>query len=456
MAYSNSPLVVYKKISPNRSSPRNHIIDTVTIHCYVGQVTIEDMGAWLCNPSAQASANYGIGRDGRVGLYVEERDRSWCTSNRDNDNRAITIECACDKNHPYAINSAVYTSLVKLVTDICRRNGIKQLIWSTDKNARVNRLNGCNLTVHRDYANKACPGDYIYNRLGQIASEVNKALGVSNPNPTPIDGTKTQASAFNGLSEPQRAEKMLEMVRRCDDSGILFSVTTAQMILESGYVSTDLAVNANNCFGMKCTLSGNTWKTVWDGHSKYTKKTAEQTKTGQEYHVWADFRKYPCIEDSIKDHSLYLLGAMNGSKLRYSGILNCKNYKEQIQLIKNGGYATDVNYVSKICNIIERYNLARYDNEAGKGGGAKPSPVTPVTPDVSPVSATYIVQAGAYEKKGNATKALKAVQKIVPDAFITQGNDKIFRIQAGAFSQKSNAQRRVKQLKDNGIDAIIK
>lgn len=456
MGYTNSPLVTYTKISPNRTSPRNHVIDTITIHCYVGQCSVEDMCAWLSNPSAQASANYCIGKDGRVGLNVEERDRSWCSSSRDNDNRAITIECASDRVHPYAINSAVYSSLIKLVTDICRRNGIKQLIWSTDKNARVNHLNGCNLTVHRDYANKACPGDYIYNRLGQIASEVNQALGASNPNPTPIDGTKTQASAFNGLSEPQRAEKMLEMVRRCDDSGILFSVTTAQMILESGYVSTDLAVNANNCFGMKCSLSGNTWKTVWDGVNKYTKKTAEQTKTGQEYYVWADFRKYPCIEDSIKDHSLYLLGAMNGSKLRYSGLLNCKTYREQIQLIKNGGYATDVNYVSKICNIIERYNLARYDSEAGKGGSVKPTPDKPVTPDVSPVSATYIVQAGAYEKKGNATKALKAVQKIVPDAFITQGNDKIFRIQAGAFSQKSNAQRRVKQLKDNGIDAIIK
>ena len=456
MGYTNSPLVVYKKISPNRSSPRNHIIDTITIHCYVGQASVEDMCAWLSNPSAQASANYCIGKDGRVGLNVEERDRSWCSSNRDNDNRAVTIECASDKTHPYAINSAVYNALIKLVTDICRRNGIKQLIWSTDKNARVNHLNGCNLTVHRDYANKACPGDYIYNRLGQIASEVNQALGSANPNPTPIDGTKTQAAAFNGLSEPQRAEKMLEMVRRCDDSGIFYSVTTAQMILESGYVSTDLAVNANNCFGMKCTLSGNTWKTVWDGHSKFTKKTAEQDKAGNQYYVWADFRKYPCIEDSIKDHSLYLLGAMNGSKLRYSGLLNCKTYREAIQLIKNGGYATDVHYVDKICNIIERFNLARYDSEAGKGGSVKPTPDTPVTPDVSPISPSYVVQAGAYEKKGNASKALKAVQKIVPDAFITQESDKIFRIQAGAFSVKANAQRRIKQLKGNGIDAIIK
>lgn len=455
MGYTNSPLVTYTKISPNRTSPRNHVIDTITIHCYVGQVKVEDMCAWLSNPSAQASANYCIGKDGRVGLNVEERDRSWCSSSRDNDNRAITIECASDRVHPYAINDAVYASLIKLVADICKRNGIKKLLWRNDKNL-IGKVELQNITLHRWFANKACPGDFIVNRLDRITTEVNQLIGASNPNPSPVVENKTQAAAFNGLSEPQRAEKMLEMIRRCDDSGILFSVTTAQMILESGYVSTDLAQNANNCFGMKCTLSGNTWKTVWDGHSKYTKKTAEQDKAGNQYYVWADFRKYPCIEDSIKDHSLYLLGAMNGSKLRYSGLLNCKTYREQIQLIKNGGYATDVNYVSKICNIIERYNLARYDSEAGKGGSVKPTPDTPVTPDVSPVSATYIVQAGAYEKKANATKALKAVQKIVPDAFITQENDKIYRIQAGAFSVKANAQRRVKQLQDNGIAAIIK
>jgi len=135
------------------------------------------------------------------------------------------------------------------------------------------------------------------------------------------------------------------------------------MILESGYISTDLAINAANCFGMKASLSGNTWKTVWDGKSTYTKQTAEQTTAGKVYYVTAAFRKYPRIEDSIKDHSLYLLGAMNGNKLRYAGLLGCKDYKSAITLIRNSGYATDVNYISKICNIIERYGLDKYDKE---------------------------------------------------------------------------------------------
>lgn len=174
---SNSALVNYKKISPHRNSPRNHKIDTITIHCVVGQCDIEPLGELF--QTKEASSNYGIGRDGRIGMYVEEKDRSWCSSNATNDNRAITIECASDTTAPYAVNDKVYKSLIKLVVDICKRNGIKKLVWSTDKNQRVNHLNGCNMTVHRDYANKSCPGDYLYSRMGKIAEEVNKQLGNS-------------------------------------------------------------------------------------------------------------------------------------------------------------------------------------------------------------------------------------------------------------------------------------
>lgn len=144
-------------------------------------------------------------------------------------------------------------------------------------------------------------------------------------------------------------------------NGILASVTIAQAILESGYGTTDLATKASNYFGMKCNLSGNTWASAWDGVSKYTKKTAEQKTDGTVYYVTADFRKYPDMDTSVRDHSLYLLGARNGSKARYEGLKGEKDYKTAIQIIKDGGYATDINYVSKVCNIIERYNLTQYD-----------------------------------------------------------------------------------------------
>lgn len=212
---SNSALVDYTKISPNRTSPRKNKIDTITIHCVVGQCSVETLGNIFAPTSRQASSNYGVGVDGRIGMYVEEKDRSWCSSNAANDNRAITIEVASDTTHPYAVNDKAYAALLDLVTDICRRNGIKKLVWSTNKNERVNHLNGCNMTVHRDYANKSCPGDYLYERHGAIAAEVNKRLGASAAEQeTPSSGTdtlyKVQTGAFKQKSNAQALEKKLK------------------------------------------------------------------------------------------------------------------------------------------------------------------------------------------------------------------------------------------------------
>ena len=175
---SNSSLVKYTKISPNKTSPRDHAIDTITIHCVVGQVSVERLGEIFAPTSKKASANYGIGSDGRVGMYVEEKDRSWCSSNADNDNRAITIECASDSKYPYAINDAVYKTLIELCADICKRNNIKELKWRADKSL-IGQVDKQNMTVHRWFAKKSCPGQYIYERLGQIAEEVNKKLKAS-------------------------------------------------------------------------------------------------------------------------------------------------------------------------------------------------------------------------------------------------------------------------------------
>ena len=195
---SNSALSCMRVISPNRNSPRNHAIDTITIHCVVGQMGVEALCSHFSNPGLGASCNYGIGPDGRICTIVDEADRSWCSSSAANDNRAITIECASDAFYPYAINANVWKSLIELCADICRRNGIKKLVWYTDKNTRMNHLNGCNLTVHRDYANKSCPGDYIYNRLGQIAKEVNQKLSGAPAGPfKPYQG---QVNADDGLN----------------------------------------------------------------------------------------------------------------------------------------------------------------------------------------------------------------------------------------------------------------
>ena len=183
MAYTNSSLVSYTKLSPNHSGQRTHSIDRITPHCVVGQLSAESICGCFTSTSRQASCNYGIGTDGRISLCVEEKNRSWCSSSNANDQRAVTIECASDKAEPYAMNDKVYASLVKLCTDICRRNGKKKLLWLGDKNTTLNyapKSDEMVLTVHRWFANKSCPGNWLYARLGDLAARVTANLGGSN------------------------------------------------------------------------------------------------------------------------------------------------------------------------------------------------------------------------------------------------------------------------------------
>lgn len=173
-------MVVYTKLSPNHSGQRTHSIDRISPHCVVGQCTAEGLGDWFARSSTQASSNYGIDRDGRVGMYVEEKNRSWCTSSSANDQRAITIECASDTTEPYTMRDVVYQTLIKLCVDICKRNGKKKLLWLVDKDKTLNYTPASDemiITVHRWFANKSCPGEWLYSRLGDLASKVTAELG---------------------------------------------------------------------------------------------------------------------------------------------------------------------------------------------------------------------------------------------------------------------------------------
>lgn len=172
---SNSPLVVFTRISPNKSH-RTHKIDTVTIHCIVGQQSPEVLGAHFARSSSKGSSNYGIGPDGRIGMYVEEKDRAWTSNNWRNDDRAVTIEVASDSKYPYAVKPAAYDALINLLVDICKRNGIKKLLWKNDKSL-VGQVDKQNMTVHRWFAYKECPGEYLFSRHYQIADAVNARLG---------------------------------------------------------------------------------------------------------------------------------------------------------------------------------------------------------------------------------------------------------------------------------------
>lgn len=217
---SNSSLVSHTKISPNKTSPRNHKIDTITIHCMAGNLTVEACGNMFAKVSRRASSNYGIDSDGRIAMYVEEKDRSWCSSNKANDHRAVTIEVANDGGAEtgWHISNKAYNALIALLVDICKRNNIKQLLWKADKSL-IGKVDKQNMTVHRWFAAKACPGDYLYNLHGQIAKEVNEILGVvEKPNSEVVSKlpykVKITATSLNVRRGPGARYQVATLVRK--------------------------------------------------------------------------------------------------------------------------------------------------------------------------------------------------------------------------------------------------
>lgn len=210
---SNSTLATIKMISPNKNSPRNHAIDTITIHHTACCVTAKRIGEIFAPVSRQASCNYGIGNDGDIALIVDEKDRSWCSSSPVNDHRAITIEVSNDAHgvatQTWTVSDKAMRSLIALCADICSRNGIKKLVWSSNKNNRVNHANGCNMTLHKDFAATGCPGPYLESKMQYIADEVNKVL---NGGTKPATGTiyRVQIGAF---SKKENAEAQLKKAK---------------------------------------------------------------------------------------------------------------------------------------------------------------------------------------------------------------------------------------------------
>ena len=192
--------------SPNRNKVRTNKVIYFTPHCMVGQMTAKACGNLFARSSYQASSNYGIGTNGEIAGYVDEEDRSWCSSSAWNDNRAITVECASDTRHPYAMNQKVWDSLVKLAVDICQRYGKNKMLWFNDKATTLNykpKSNEMVITCHRFYAAKSCPGDWLYSRLGKFANEVNEKLGKSAPVENKVQETPNTAVVIE--SEDDRA-----------------------------------------------------------------------------------------------------------------------------------------------------------------------------------------------------------------------------------------------------------
>ena len=283
MGYTNSSMVSYTKLSPNHSGQRTHSIDRITPHCVVGQCSVETLGNIFLPASRQASSNYGIGVDGRVGMYVEEKNRSWCSSSNANDQRAVTIECASDTKSPYAFKDAVYQTLIKLCVDICKRNGKKKLLWLGDKTKTLNyspKADEMVLTVHRWFANKSCPGDWLYARLGDLASKVTASLAVSSK-PAASTGkvkagnlvTITGGTYYGGKAIPAWVKKLKWYVLEVSgDRAVINKDESGKYAIMSPVKVSDLAVAGEKPASTYRTHTVVKGDTLWDIAERYLGK----------------------------------------------------------------------------------------------------------------------------------------------------------------------------------------
>lgn len=300
---------------------------------------------WHCG-----SGSKGSGNNTHIGVEMCEPACIRYTS-------GSSFTCS-DLSTARAVAKRTYESAVELFAMLCKQYSLNPLADGVIISHREGHSRGI-ASNHGD-------PEHLWTQLAMgytmdgFRKAVKAAMGGNSSGNT--SSGNTQATAFADLTEAQVIAKVGPLFTQDQKaSGVLAAVSLAQFILESGYGKSELAQKANNCFGMKKSLSGNSWEgSVWDGTSVYTKKTQE-FENGAYVTVTADFRKYPSVEKSIADHSAYLLGAKNGSRLRYDGLKGCTDYKKAAQIIKGGGYATSPTYVENLCSIIERWNLTQYN-----------------------------------------------------------------------------------------------
>lgn len=492
-------IIIHKLLTAYNFNDANDVsrIKYIAIH-YVGALGGAQANAqYYASQYIGASAHYFVGFEGEIWQSVEDEDIAWHVGASSyvhpecRNSNSIGIELCVRKKSHATLNATDKDWYFEDAT-------VQSAIALTKALMKKYNIPADHVIRHYDVTGKICPNPYVYNLFdatwekfkmaisdgvesstevavkeyyrvrktwGNAKSQLgayeiidnaknncpagyhvfdNKGNIIYTPDSnTTVTITGTQASQITG-TEQERAGQLAQVVHKTDNTGIVHSLTDAQAILESGYCTTELAVNANNIFGMKCNLSGNTWPTVWDGKSYYEKYSLEY-ENGQWVNRKAKFRKYPCIEDSIKDHSLYLMNAMKGSARRYPNIENIKNYENAVQLVKDGGYATDPNYVDKLEKIIDKYKLYACD-----GNNRTDDDSTPTV-----AGSVFVVQAGAFKYKENAQARIYALESAGFDSFLNY-NGQNYVVQAGAFNNKANAEKQLKSLKDAGFESIIK
>lgn len=438
MAYTNSPLVAYTKLSPNHSGQRTHSIDRITPHCVVGQLSAESICGCFISTDSQASCNYGIGTDGRVSLCVEEKNRSWCSSSKENDQRAITIECASDKSEPYAMNTKVYASLIALCVDICQRNGKKKLLWFGDKTKTLNYTPAADemvLSVHRWFANKSCPGTWLYNRMGDLAKQVTEKLG----------GSTTTTPAIPEASTDGNDKTIWNFLKGKGLNDFAVAGIMGNLYAESGFKPTNL----QNIYEKKLGYTDAEYTSAVD-NGTYTNFVKDSAGYGlAQWTYWS--RKQALMEyaqsvgKSIGDLGMqldFMWKEMQGYKSMMTTLKAATSILEASNEVLTQ-YEKPADQGETVQKKRAGYGQTYYDKYAQK---AADSPAT---------DGLYRVQVGAYSKLDNANKQLAAVQAKGFDALIKKiGN--LYKVQIGAYSVKANAEAQLTRVKAAGFtDAYI-
>ena len=298
---SNSALVSYTRLSPNHSGKRTQAVSRITPHCVVGNCSVESLEEVFAKPSRQASSNYGIGVDGRVALFVDEGNRSWCSSSGENDQRAITIECASNNKEPYDFKDAVYASLIELCADICRRNGKTKLLWIPDKARALAYQPGADemlLTVHRWFAATACPGTWMMEHMADLAEKVTAKLGEAAVETVKPGAEKELAPTEPAASDKEDPEKTIwdylmgKIGNAMGAAGLM-----GNLYAESGLKSNNL----QNSYNKKLNITDEEYTSLVDG-GNYPDFIAD--KAGYGLAQWTFWSRKQALLDFAKDRGV--------------------------------------------------------------------------------------------------------------------------------------------------------
>ena len=451
---SNSKLATVTVKSPNHSGQRTYEVTRITPHCMVGQLTAKRCGELFAKSSYQASSNYGIGKDGEIGLYVDEKNRSWCSSSADNDNRAITIECASDTKHPYAMNEKVWDSLVNLCIDICQRYGKKRLIWFNDKNTSLKYKPADDeiiLTVHRWFAAKSCPGDWLYKRLGNLAEIVTFTLQNAEEAGTEkeVEAPNTDATSAINNEEPDRAAYIWNFLRGKGLNEYAVAGLMGNLYWESSLRPNNLQNSYEKKLGM--TDKGYT-NAVNDGsytnfvHDSAGYGLAQWTFWSRKQNLlnWAKGKKASIDDlDMQLDFLWWELGTYEGVM---KTLMKAKSVKEASDAVITG-YEKPADQSSnakkKRANIGQEY----FDrvSEAGKAETA-----------AKIGQKSYYVQFRAFSHSGNAAKRLKEVIANGYTGAQMAKFDGYYRVFVGYFVSVADTQELVTMARSGKYNVVVK